>query len=148
MTEALRIISFETLEDLHAEIERGDVVVHLASSDDEARYEQIEGKLTGQIEELLLQRVGNDQESNVFYINWDWFPNKGRSFMVRASAFTSCLVQELSCLLTGTYHDWRLFVTVCRDFELPDHGHLGDACILRDRVLITKSLLPLLSNGA
>jgi hypothetical protein len=148
VAQALRIISFETLDGLHAEIETGDVVVHFASSDEEARYEQIEGKLTEQIEELLLQHVGDDEESNVFYINWDWFPNKGRSFMVRASAFTSCLVGELSCLLTGPYHDWRLFVTVCRDFSLPDHGHLGDACILQDRVLVSKPLHALLSNGA
>lgn len=147
MSESLRVISFDSFATFHEEVSRGDVVVDFGTEQDEKDYGRLDAELADQIYALLQLRFGEASENKLFYLNWDWFPNKGRSFMLNVSVFTLPLVRELAALLRGTYRDWRMFVTVCKDFDLPDHGHIGDACILHDQLLVMQCLVPFLRDA-
>jgi hypothetical protein len=143
-----QLVVVESREALYRLIEDTAVEVQFQSQAAEQAYEKADWRLHLQICEVMGVTDSPERSDGLVYMIEDWWPNQTKIFQADATAFGPDQVKALRALLQGEFEDWRINVTVFRDFNGDKPECIGGLTIYATRTLVQREALGVVERSS
>ena len=139
------IVLVSTDEGFHDAVTDNGIEICIDTPEQEADYEKLDQELATQINTLLADLFGTQNDGKLYHQNLDWWPTCTRFLELDSVCITWQLIQRLQSLLADPFSDWRVNIHVYTPFDSDDSQHVGGLNIYRDWLLTQPTVHELLS---
>jgi hypothetical protein len=135
----------ETEDDFDRVIHEHAVEVPLPNEDAQDAYERTDDGIARQLQALLAEMFGEQNDGILYHQNWDWWPTRTRFIWFDAVCVSWQLLDRMQSLLVGDVEDWRINIHVHSPLDSDKSPEVGGMNVYRDWILVQKAVYDLLA---